>query len=277
MQAVENDYLLGLIKRLSRIYFAEILGFCIMGNHFHLLLRMHPEGRYSDEEVVQRYKLYYGEDRKITPNQIPFFREKWSNLSEFVKELKQTFARFYNRRHNRRGFFWGERFKSLIVENGETLINCLAYIDLNPVRAGIVGKPEDYRWNSLGYHVQTDNKDGLLSLDLGLKEFGVADEKEHLRRYRRFIYETGAVNKERARTIEQDVLDKERHKNFKLSRTERFKYKTRYFTDSGVIGSREFVRSTYQLFKDFFQSSDDRRPNRVQGLDGLYSLKRLRE
>lgn len=49
MGTAENEYLLGLIKRLSRIYFTEILGFCFMGNHFHLLVRMHPEGDYSDE------------------------------------------------------------------------------------------------------------------------------------------------------------------------------------------------------------------------------------
>jgi putative transposase len=65
----------------------------------------------------------------------------------------------------------GDRFKSVIVEKGETLINCLAYIDLNPLRAGLVDRPEDYRWNSLGYHVQTGNKDNFLSLDFGLIEF----------------------------------------------------------------------------------------------------------
>ncbi len=81
-----------------------------------------------------------------------------------MKELKQTFTRFYNRRHDRRGYFWGDRFKSLIVEDGETLINCLAYIDLNPVRAGIVERPEEYRWSSLGYHVQTNNKDNFEKL-----------------------------------------------------------------------------------------------------------------
>jgi putative transposase len=59
----------------------------------------------------------------------------------------------------------------VIVEKGETLINCLAYIDLNPLRAGLVDRPEDYRWNSLGYHVQTGNKDNFLSLDFGLIEF----------------------------------------------------------------------------------------------------------
>jgi hypothetical protein len=62
------------------------------------------------------------------------------------------------------------------VEKGETLINCLAYIDLNPLRAGLVERPEEYRWNSLGYHVQTGNKDNFLSLDFGLIEFGVLKE-----------------------------------------------------------------------------------------------------
>jgi len=63
----------------------------------------------------------------------------------------------------------------VIVEIGETLINCRADIDLNLVRAGIVEKPENYRWNSIGYHVQTDNQDDLLSLDFGLREFNVLD------------------------------------------------------------------------------------------------------
>ena len=98
-------------------------------------------------------------------------REKLSSLSEFVREIKVGFARYYNKRHNRRGYFWGDRFKSVVVDKGETLINCLSYIDLNPLRAGIVNRPEDYRWNSLGYHVQTNNRDNFLSTDFGLKEF----------------------------------------------------------------------------------------------------------
>jgi putative transposase len=71
----------------------------------------------------------------------------------------------------------------VIVENGETLINCLAYVDLNPVRAGLVKRPEDYRWCSLGYHAQTRNKGGFLSLDFGLLEFGVKSRKERLRNF----------------------------------------------------------------------------------------------
>ena len=70
---------------------------------------------------------------------IPSLREKLSNLSEFVREIKVGFTRYYNKRHYRRGYFWGDRFKSVIVETGETLINCLAYIDLNPLLAGLDG------------------------------------------------------------------------------------------------------------------------------------------
>jgi hypothetical protein len=87
-----------------------------------------------------------------------------SSLSEFVREIKVGFARYYNRKHNRRGYLWGDRFKSVIVDKGETLINCLAYIDLNPLRAGIVSRPEDYRWNSLGHHLQTNNHNNFLSI-----------------------------------------------------------------------------------------------------------------
>ena len=98
-----------------------------------------------------------------------------------MKEVKQAFSVYYNRKYGRKGTLWGERFKSVIVENGETLVNCLAYVELNPIRAGIVKKPEDYRWNSLGYHVQTGNKDGFLSLDFGVAEFGEVDADERLR------------------------------------------------------------------------------------------------
>jgi len=69
----------------------------------------------------------------------------------------------------------------------------LAYIDLNPLRAGLVDRPEEYRWNSLGYHLQAEKKDQFLSTDFGLEEFNpppadkcLNSEKERIRRYRRF-------------------------------------------------------------------------------------------
>jgi hypothetical protein len=176
--------------------------------------------------------------------------------------------------------FWGDRFKSVIVDKGETLINCLAYIDLNPLRAGIVSRPEDYRWNSLGYHVQTNNRDNFLSTDFGLKEFNVKSKKERITRYRRYVYEAGAENrpeKGKAKVIGDRILEKERNREFELSRSDRFRYRTRYFTDSGVIGSKEFVSKTYMRFKHHFHSKNEKKPKPVKGLSGVYSLKRLSE
>jgi len=205
---------------------------------------------------------------------------KLSSLSEFLREIKVNFARFYNRRHHRRGYFWGDRFKSVIVENGETLINCLAYIDLNPLRAGMVDLPEQYRWNSLGYHMQTNNQDNFLSTAFGLNEFNVKDKQERFRRYRRYVYEAGALNqpeKGNVKVIADKALEKERSRGFELSKSDRFRYRTRYFTDSGIIGSKEFVSANYHRFKNLFHSKHEKKPKPIKGLDGMYSLKRLSE
>ena len=278
---LEKEFLLDLIKHLSSVYFAEVLGFCIMGNHFHLLVRMHSGREYSDEDIKKRYKDYYGGNKKrnLEDGQIPYFRKKWEDLSEYVKEIKQGFSRFYNRKHERKGFFWSERFKSVIVDNGETLINCLAYIDLNPIRAGIVSKPEEYRWSSIGYHVQARNKSGFLSLDFGLKEFGVKEKRERLKYYRKFMYEKGGVEiRDRRPGIrDQEKEGEKKIKNYEISAIDRFRYRTRYFTDSGIIGSKAFVDRVYQQFKDNFTSKHEKRPKAIQGLDGMYSLKRLSE
>jgi REP element-mobilizing transposase RayT len=263
----DKDYLLNLIHWLSKVYLTEVLGFCIMDNHFHLLVKMLVPEDFPDKEIKRRYKVYYGTKNKIglVKGQIPFYRNKWGNLSEYVREIKQRFSRYYNRTNKRKGFFWSERFKSVIVDNGETLINCLAYIDLNPIRAGMVEKPEEYRWNSLGYHVQTRNKDGFLSLDFGLVEFGVKQDRERFKYYRKYVYGKAGL----AKGQEQEEYD--------LNALDRFKYRTRYFSDSGIIGSKEFVSRVYQRFKDYFQTRREKQPRPIRGLEGVYSLKRLSE
>jgi putative transposase len=274
---VEKDFFVRLLKDKAAIYFIEIIGYCVMGNHFHLLVRMLSDSGYTDKEITQRYQGIYGEDSLLPKERIGYYRAKWSSLSEFVKELKLGMSRFYNKRHERRGFFWGDRFKSLIVENGDTLINCLAYIDLNPVRAGLVKRPEDYRWSSIGYHVQTGNSAGLLSVNYGLRDMQKLSESQSLKHYRRFLYETGAVDKGKGIKIKQEIVAKERSRDFKISRPMRFIYRTRYFTDSGIIGTREFVLETYQRFKAIYPSVREKRPKAISGLDGMYSLKRLSE
>jgi putative transposase len=113
-----------------------------------------------------------------------------------------------------------------------------------------------------------------------LVEFGVIDATERLRRYRRYVYEAGAVSrsdKGAGGVIDEKVLAEESAKEFNLDRVQRFRYRTRYFTDSGIIGTKAFVAENYLRFKHLFQSKHEKKPKMVTGIEGLYSLKRLSE
>jgi putative transposase len=78
------------------------------------------------------------------------------DLSRFMQQLEGEFADYYNARKHRTGAFWGERFFSTMIDGGDHLWNCLRYIDLNMVRAGVVLDPMDWRW--CGYHVSEHPK-----------------------------------------------------------------------------------------------------------------------
>ena len=68
---IEKDFMLDLIKKYSKLYLVEILGLCLMGNHFHLLVKMFPEYKFTDEDVKKRYESFYGDDRAFAYGQVP--------------------------------------------------------------------------------------------------------------------------------------------------------------------------------------------------------------
>ena len=274
---IGKDVLLELIKKFSTFYVVDVLGFALMGNHIHLAVRMHSPAEVTDEVIRKRMETWYADGRFITPAAIARHKEMLTSLSHYMKTIKQAFTRYYNKTHHRRGFFWGDRFKSVIVEDGPTLINLLAYIDLNPVRAGLVQKPEDYRWNTLGYHTGTGNTDGFLSTDFGMKEWNESDPAEIVRKYREFVYETGAVDTGKGMVMNSALVQAERMRRFLLTRAERFKYRTRYFTDSGIIGSKAFVQEVFDGVKHLLGSKDERQFTPVAGVKGVYSMKRLKK
>jgi putative transposase len=122
----------------------------------------------------------------------------------------------------------------------------------------------------LGYHLQTNNKASFLSLDFRLREFepdenhsGVTSDKERLNHYRGFVHAKGGIHDSEKRT-EQDITT-----------IDRFRCRTRYFADSGVIGSRKFVGHLYAVFKGHFSAKHEKKGKPITGLEGIYSLKRL--
>jgi len=191
LNSEEKEKFVEIVKKFSRLYFVNILGYCVMSNHFHLLIKMYSSEQYQDKDVIRRLKEFYGREDMLWNYKLDYYRKKFSDISEFTKMIKQNFSWWYNRVNDRRGYFWSDRFKSVLIEKGESLISCLAYIDLNPVRAGITDLPEDYRWSSFGYRIQNGNSGGYLSFD------GIYDEKEKnvITMYRKYLYGEGIVEK----------------------------------------------------------------------------------
>ena len=107
------------------------------------------------------------------------------------------------------------------------------------------------------------------------KTFNVLDADERLRLYRKFLYEKGSNTAENGSQISENTVEKENKKDFRISQVDRFRYRTRYFSDSGIIGTKKFVAQNYQCFKHHFQSKTDKIPKLISGLEGVYSLKRL--
>ena len=99
----------------------------------------------------------------------------------------------------------------------------------------------------MGYHFQTGNKGDLLSVDFGMKEWNEHSPTEIVLKYREFVYETGGSRQrsdvkgqgeKTRRGIDPKIVDQERKKKYRISRVDRFMYRTRYFTDAGIIGSK---------------------------------------
>ena len=179
----EKEMLRKMIWQVADFCGVEILTYCVMTNHFHVLLRVPDKQEFDDQELMRRYKVLYpkptkyqAESVKVLTNQLEaneaeaeLFRQKlmarMGDVSEYMKAVKQRFSVWYNRNHRRYGTLWAERFKSVLVEGkGSALQTMAAYIDLNPVRAGIVEDPKDYRFCGAearvkGIHPRRTNQD----------------------------------------------------------------------------------------------------------------------
>ncbi len=185
----EKEHFRRLMRAYEQFTGCRVLAYCVMGNHFHVLLEVPPRpdaglapesldrnvfahrlaGIYPAAKVAEVMKrldvaLEAVEAAngtapverlealrvRATADIAGPFLDRMHDLSEFMKGLLQRFTRWFNRRHQRSGTLWEERFKSVIVEGGVASRTVAAYIDLNPVRAGLAEDPADYRWSSYG-------------------------------------------------------------------------------------------------------------------------------
>ena len=178
----EKDRLMGLLYRVAEFSGAEVLTFALMDNHFHILAKIPKPREVDDLELVRRMRVLYGGDKtdrvlhdwevwerkgltfKVQSAKAAL-RARMYDLSQFCKTLKETYSMSYNFRNAHSGTIWGSRFKSVLLSpDYETLMSVGAYIDLNPVRAEIVGDAGVYAWS--GY---TQALRGLAKARQGLR------------------------------------------------------------------------------------------------------------
>jgi putative transposase len=115
----DYELLLGLIDEHARKQHVAVHAYVLMSNHFHLL---------------------------ATP-------ETEDGIPQMMQAIGRRYVRNYNLRHGRTGTLWEGRYKSTLIEAERHLLACMVYIDLNPVRAGMVSDPADYPWSSHQHYI----------------------------------------------------------------------------------------------------------------------------
>jgi REP element-mobilizing transposase RayT len=264
----DKEYFIHLLERFASGFFVQIHSFAILDNHFHILLTgLNLDAKQaSKKELLQRYQKIYPKETEPPPgsyqpdgtlipdedNGIERLRERLGSISRFVQELKQSYSRWFNKIHDRKGYLWSDRFKGVIVQKGEAQLLCSAYIDLNAVRANIVQRPEDYRWCSLGMRVRApkrarklltwfpvshkdewDNQ-GLVKTFLSMKS---------LEWYRVFVYQSGGMELENKASISKELVADVVGFHGKLGIGKRLQYRLRNISEGRAIGNYSFIAS----------------------------------
>jgi REP element-mobilizing transposase RayT len=265
LQDREKEVLRKMLWQVADFCGLEILTYCVMSNHFHVLVRVPEKQVVSDAELLRRFKVLYPKPTKYqtaefarletalrTGNEDAVAIRKrllarMYDLSEFMKTVKQRFSVWYNRNHGqRRGTLWMDRFKSVLVEGqGNALQTMAAYIDLNPVRAGMVEDPKDYRFCGYAEAVAGSVRAGRGISAVWLDRSAGAQSSEALSMHRMLLFGKGASPWEyRGKLIDQKqalkVLNKQQGR---LPVPVVLRCRVRYFTDGAILGSEEFVRN----------------------------------
>jgi len=168
------------LETLSTCFAVSVCGFAVMDNHLHVLVRLDGDQvkSWSAEEVIRRWIVAYppktanGEEIEISQawiehqasdeKRVELLRERLANLGWFMKALKEPLARMANKEDDCKGTFWESRYKSIAILDEEALLATCAYIDLNPVAAGIAAAPETSRHTSVRRRVQHAKAKGNL-------------------------------------------------------------------------------------------------------------------
>jgi hypothetical protein len=292
----EKEALVLVLRRLARFCGLKLLTYCVMGNHFHALIRVPDrqewlkqfDGELGESRLLTHLRTLYSKAFvELLSAQLARWRQdgredlatacltgikaRFCDISIFGKELKVRFARWYNKRHSRRGVLWMGRFQSVLVEGRQSAIPgdaldalqvMAAYIDLNPVRAGLVASADAYRWSGWGAAFAEDKAaiEGLCEV--------VGGEIKH--------WTHGGGGK---RTYARWVSERRSDSQQFADSTHGLLASIRAFSQGVAIGSETFVEAVFSQCRECFGEKRRSGARQVKGEGGDWrkSVRTLRE
>jgi putative transposase len=280
----EGEKFSQLMCKLERFCGVRVLTFVLMSTHYHIVCEVPEPAELCDAELLTRVETLYGTARRDElERQLHFwadeagapqeaqkirdqFLRRMFDVSIFNKELKGGFAQWYNKRHHRFGPLWAERFSSVLVQGGQVLATVAAYVDLNPVRAGLCADPKDYRYCGYAEAVakgSSPRRAGIRTA-IGLSEN--ASWGEVASHYRKFLFQTGlhSENEKRAGFDLQTVQRVVEQEGGQLSLTEALRCRIRYFSAGAILGSKVFIEQNFQRWKERLRYKRPRGPYRIE-------------
>ncbi|MCC5841721.1 MAG: transposase [Opitutales bacterium] len=256
---VEKEAFASLLKRVAGFCGVDVITFALLDNHFHLLIEVPGKtGEMSDEALLERARLLYGEERKRQPLSLARIKaafkagdevreamrgllmRRMASLPMFMKILKQRYSILFNRKYDRVGTLWEGRFRSVLVENTRVALRAVAaYIDLNAVRAGIVSDPKDYRYSGYGAAVGCGRL-STYSLWNRIAENSGDSPKAVAARYREYLYLVGS-DPRKGRPLPEAERSRVKREAGHIGRGRQLHCRLRYMTQGVIIGTRAFV------------------------------------
>jgi len=167
-----KQWLIDHFKFLSHVFAIDICAYAVMSNHYHLVLYINnnKSQQWTELEIAQHWKQVFKAgsvlvdrylQQQTTPEEnskaqeiLALWQERLSSISWYMRCLNETLARMANKEDQVKGRFWEGRFKSQALLDEEALLACMAYVDLNPIRAGICNTPETSEFTSIYERIQ---------------------------------------------------------------------------------------------------------------------------
>ncbi len=257
------------------VYRCRLAAFQIMGNHFHFVVHFEKPRSLSRKELMESADKLYG--RKVekktadwTVAQWKAFNQRLFDVSKLMQNVDGLYAVWFNHQFRRRGHFWSERFKNPELLGTEAVQDAILYVELNAVRAGLVKRPEQWKWGSARWRLTGKDHDLIPLEELFPSDPGT----DVYRSYRARLYYRGAVpTRENQAAIPRWILHQEQRRGF--TRAGAFRRRLRFLTDGLAVGPAEKVAQLLETYRK--QGRYRRRRHPIPQLGGvLFSLREQR-